>query len=84
MTSRAYGSAGKSGSDVSGRAAGDAHELVERRREDVVRVAPGRPHLVELREVRVDDGAQGSGVANRGNAASGLCNPWLRRGGCDP
>ena len=66
---------GESGSDVGGRPVGDAHEFVERCREDIVRVAPGRPHLVELREVRVDDRAQGSGMADRGDATSGLCNP---------
>ena len=66
---------GESRPDVGRRAAGDAHKLVEGRREDVVRVAPGGPHLVELREVSVDDGAQGSGVANRRDAAGRLCTP---------
>lgn len=61
--------------DVSWSATGDAYELVEGRWEDVVRVAARRPHLVELREVGVDDRAQGSGMADRRDAADGFCNP---------
>ena len=44
---------------VGGGAAGDAHELVERRGEDVMRVAAGRPDLVEVGEIDVNDGADG-------------------------
>jgi len=40
-----------------------------------VRVAARGPHLIELREVRIDDGAQGRGVADRRDAAYGFCNP---------
>ncbi len=66
---------GESGPHVGGSAAGNAHQLVERRGEDVVRVAAGRPHLVELSEIKVDERAQGSGVADRCDAAYGFCNP---------
>ena len=70
---------GESRPDVGRRAAGDAHQLVEGRREDVVRVAPGGPDLVELPEVEVHDRAQGSRMAERRHAAGIFCNP--RRAG---
>jgi len=66
---------GESGPHVGGGAAGDAHELIEGRREDVVRVTSRGPYLVELREIDVDDRAQGSGMADRCDAPRGLCNP---------
>ena len=61
--------------DVSRCPAGDAHQLVERGREDVVRVPAGGPDLVEVAQVDIDDRAQGSGVADRCYAAYGFCNP---------
>jgi hypothetical protein len=60
---------GESGADVGGGASGDAHRLVEGRREDVVRVTARGPHLIEVAQVDVHDRAQGSGVADRGDAA---------------
>ena len=68
----------RSGPDVGGGAAGDAHELVEGRRKDVVRVASRRPDFVEVAQIDVDDRAQRSGVADRCNVASGFCNPSNR------
>ena len=46
---------GESCADVGGRPTSDARQLVERRREDVVRVAACRPDLVEVGQVEVDD-----------------------------
>ena len=40
-----------------------------------MRVAARGPHLIELREVQVDDRAQWTRVADRRDAARGLCNP---------
>ena len=67
---------GESGADVGGRAARDAHQFVERCREDVVRVTARGPHLIEVAQVGVDDGAQGRGMANRGDATDGLCTSF--------
>ena len=66
---------GDSGADVGGCPACDAHEFVKGRREDVVRVAPGGPYLIEVAQVDVDDRAQGSGVTDGGDAAGRLCTP---------
>lgn len=50
---------GESGPDIGRRPAGDAYELVERRREDIVGMAASGPHLVEVGQVDVDDRPDG-------------------------
>ena len=67
------------GADVGGGAAGDAHKLIERRGEDVMRMPARSPHLAVLAEVDVDERPDRRRVADRSDAACGLCNP--SRGG---
>ena len=43
-----------------------------------MRVTTGRPYLIEVGQVDIDDRAQGSGVTNRRDAVRGSYN--LRRG----
>ena len=62
------------GPDVGGGAASDAHELIERRREDVVRMACSGPHFVVLQQVGVDEHAQLRRVTERWNATIGFGN----------
>ena len=62
--------------NLSGLAACDAKQFVVARREDVVLVPTGRPHLVVPRERDVDDGAQWLRVTHWRNAAHGFCNSW--------
>jgi len=66
-----YGRNSRSSPHVGGCAAGDAHQLVEGRREDVVRVATRGPHLVVLPEIHVDECADGRGVAHGSDSANG-------------
>ena len=40
-----------------------------------MRVAAGRPHFIELREVRIDDGADGCRKSKGRDAPYGFCNP---------
>ena len=62
------------GPDVGEGAASDAHELIERRREDVVRMACSGPHFVVLQQVGVDEHAQLSAVTKGRHAPCGFCN----------
>lgn len=55
--------------------AGDADELIEGRREEVVRMATRRPHLVVMPEIDVDDRPDRRRVAKGSDAARGSCNP---------
>lgn len=61
-----------------GHTTGDAHEIIRFDTKHVVPSPRGRPHLVELQQIRVNEDTQLSCVAKRRHATFGFENPFGR------